>query len=65
MSASGFQKVAVRFTAPFPEEYEAADGSRPRPIGRTASRPSSIENVGKLNDLLFTYLDYAAIGERL
>jgi hypothetical protein len=23
------------------------------------------ENVGKLNDLLFTYLDYAAIGERL
>jgi hypothetical protein len=23
------------------------------------------ENVKKLNDLLFTYLDYAAIGQRL
>ena len=23
------------------------------------------ENMGKLNDLLFTHMDYAAIGERL
>jgi O-antigen chain-terminating methyltransferase len=64
VSASGFQKVMVRYTAPFPEQ------SKLQTVPASLDRPESLEvvfneNVGKLNDLLFTYLDYAAIGERL
>lgn len=64
VSASGFQRVTVRFSAPFPDETKLQRVPAP------AERPESLEavfndNVGKLNDLLFTYLDYAAIGERL
>ena len=64
VSASGFQKVTVRYTAPFPEQ------SKLQTVAASLDRPESIEvvfneNVGKLNDLLFTYLDYAAVGERL
>ena len=64
VSASGFQKVSVRYTAPFPEQ------SKLQTVPASLDRPESVEvvfneNVGKLNDLLFTYLDYAAIGERL
>ena len=64
VSATGFQKVSVRFTAPFPEQ------SKLQTVAASADMPESVEvvfneNVNKLNDLLFTYLDYAAIGERL
>ena len=64
VSATGFQKVSVRFTAPFPEQ------SKLQTVAASADKPESVEvvfneNVNKLNDLLFTYLDYAAIGERL
>ena len=64
VGASGFQKVTVRYTAPFPEQ------SKLQTLPASLDRPESVEavfneNVGKLNDLLFTYLDYAAIGERL
>ena len=64
VSASGFQKVTVRFTAPFPEQ------SKLQTVPASLDRSESVEavfndNVGKLNALLFTYLDYAAIGERL
>lgn len=64
VSASGFQKVTVRYAAPFPEQ------SKLQTVPASPERPESVEvvfneNVGKLNDLLFTYLDYAAIGERL
>jgi O-antigen chain-terminating methyltransferase len=64
VNASGFQKVAVRFSAPYPEETKLqkvpADPGRPDGVQAVFN-----ENVTKLNDLLFTYLDYAAIGERL
>jgi SAM-dependent methyltransferase len=64
VNATGFQKVSVRFTAPFPEQ------SKLQTVAASVDKPESVEvvfneNVGKLNDLLFTYLDYAAIGERL
>ena len=64
VSASGFQRVTVRFSAPFPEETKL------QAVPASPDRPETLEavfneNVGKLNDLLFTYLDYAAIGERL
>jgi SAM-dependent methyltransferase len=64
VSASGFQKVSIRFSAPYPE------ATKLQMVPAASDRPESVEavfneNVGKLNDLLFTYLDYAAIGERL
>jgi O-antigen chain-terminating methyltransferase len=64
VNASGFQKVTVRFAAP------VSDETKLRTVPSSSDRPESVEavfneNVGKLNDLLFTYLDYAAIGERV
>jgi SAM-dependent methyltransferase len=75
MVASGFQRVEIRYSAPVsdetrlqpiavPPERPAAGGTEP------ADRISEMgevfnENVRRLNSLLFTYLDYAAIGERL
>jgi O-antigen chain-terminating methyltransferase len=63
VSASGFQKVVVRYSAPFPDE----DKLQPLPTDSTTPRDKEVfnENVQKLNELLFTYLDYAAVGERL
>jgi O-antigen chain-terminating methyltransferase len=63
VNASGFQKVSVRFAAPFPEETKL------QTVSASPDRPEGVEavfneNVVKLNELLFTYLDYAAIGER-
>jgi O-antigen chain-terminating methyltransferase len=64
ISASGFQKVTVRYSAPFPDE------SKLQPLSARRDESAGVEavfneNVEKLNSLLFTYLDYAAIGERL
>jgi SAM-dependent methyltransferase len=72
--ASGFQRVELRYLAPFPEE------SKLQPVPKSGRRLESgemaagelsqevaeilNENVTRLNRLLFTYLDYAAIGER-
>ena len=63
VGASGFQKVTVRFSAPFPNE----DKLQPLPMKSGSGQEVEVfnENVRKLNALLFTYLDYAAIGERL
>ena len=70
--ASGFQRVEIRYSAPFPDE------SKLQPIPTSSQHPASEEsvaadasaavfndNVRKLNGLLFTDLDYAAVGERL
>ena len=61
--ASGFQRVDLRYRAPYPEHDKL------QPI---AGGPPSLEdwaetlnaNVEKINRLLFTWLDYAAIGRR-
>jgi SAM-dependent methyltransferase len=59
LTASGFQRVNVRYEAPYPAHEKlqpiAADG----PLAEIFNA-----NVEKLNGLMFTYLDYAAIGER-
>ena len=73
--ASGFQKVDIRYSAPFPDE------SKLQPIpasildsmsGETATTHAVREaagivneNMTRLNALLFTYLDYSVIGARL
>jgi len=63
VGASGFQKVAVRFSAPYPDEDKLQPLSAKSETGKDVEAFN--ENVRKLNALLFTYLDYAAIGERL
>ena len=64
--ATGFQRVEIRYRAPYPETDKLqtlAYGS-----GALTSLDDMIEtlnaNVEKINRLLFTYLDYAAIGWR-
>jgi len=64
--ATGFQRVEIRYQAPYPEADKLqtlAHGS-----GAPTSLDDMIEtlnaNVEKINRLLFTYLDYAAIGVR-
>jgi SAM-dependent methyltransferase len=60
VSASGFQKVTVQFRVPYPEHEKL----QPVPGGDEASRTINA-NVERLNALLFTYMDYAVVGERL
>jgi 2-polyprenyl-3-methyl-5-hydroxy-6-metoxy-1,4-benzoquinol methylase len=65
--ASGFQNVTVRYSAPYPNESKLQ-----RVAAEEAESPAQAamatvvnDNVTKLNSLLFTHLDYAAIGERM
>lgn len=71
--ASGFQRVETRYLTPYPEQSKLQPIVVP-PDGPGASNQLRLlpdlaatfnENVTKLNRLLFTYLDYAVIGERL
>ena len=70
--ASGFQRTTVRYSAPYPEHAKlkhVALASRSVPTLRSSGLTSAVAvvnaNVDKLNRLLFTHMDYAAIGERL
>lgn len=60
--ATGFQQVEIRYRAPYPEHQKL------QPIARHASLGDRVDilnaNVEKLNRLLFTWLDYAAIARR-
>ena len=60
--ATGFQRIEIRYRVPYPEHEKL------QPIPANAVLADSVEtlnaNVGKLNRLLFTCLDYAAIGYR-
>ncbi len=72
LQASGFQSVDIRYRAPYPEAARLQPIAVPAP----AADPSAGEwtlldfaetfnaNVAKLNALLFTYLDYVAVGTR-
>jgi 2-polyprenyl-3-methyl-5-hydroxy-6-metoxy-1,4-benzoquinol methylase len=60
--ATGFQRIEIRYRAPYPEHEKL------QPIPSNATLADSVEtlnaNVEKINRLLFTCLDYAAIGYR-
>jgi SAM-dependent methyltransferase len=60
--ASGFNQIDIRYRAPYPEHEKL------QPIATGAIAADAIEtlnaNVKKLNQLLFTYLDYAAVARR-
>ncbi|HEV8319784.1 MAG TPA: hypothetical protein VGQ10_20385, partial [Vicinamibacterales bacterium] len=68
--ATGFQEIDIRYRAPYPEHEKLQPVSAPREAGVPGS--SAIAdwadtlnaNVEKINRLLFTWLDYAAIGRR-
>jgi SAM-dependent methyltransferase len=64
--ATGFQHVEVRYRAPYPESEKlqklAAAGGQQAAVADLVETLNA--NVEKINRLLFTYLDYAAIGIR-
>lgn len=59
LQASGFQQVRIDYRAPYPEgeKLKTVEGDSPLHEALNA-------NARLLNGLMFTYLDYAAIGER-
>ena len=60
--ATGFQRIDIRYRVPYPEHEKL------QPIAANATLADSVEtlnaNVEKINRLLFSYLDYAAVGYR-
>lgn len=60
LQASGFGGVEIRYQAPYPEHQKLQ--RVPPALGDAAETLNA--NVDKLNSLLFTYLDYAAIARR-
>jgi O-antigen chain-terminating methyltransferase len=67
LTASGFQRVEIRYRSAFPQREKL----QPIALGPGASPPALAAvdtinaNVERLNGLLFTYLDYAAVATRL
>jgi 2-polyprenyl-3-methyl-5-hydroxy-6-metoxy-1,4-benzoquinol methylase len=61
LQASGFGGVEIRYQAPYPEHDKLQRVAAPA-LGDAAVTLNA--NVDKLNALLFTYLDYAAIARR-
>ena len=59
--ATGFQRVEIQYRAPYPE-HEKLQRVVASALGDAAETLNA--NVDKLNGLLFTYLDYAAVGRR-
>ena len=60
--AAGFQQTEVRYRAPYPEHEKLQPIAAAGPLADTADTLNA--NVEKLNRLLFTNLDYAAIARR-
>jgi SAM-dependent methyltransferase len=60
--ASGFHHIDIRYRVPYPEHEKL------QPIAASGALGDSVEtinaNVNKLNRLLFTHLDYAAVARR-
>jgi SAM-dependent methyltransferase len=67
--ASGFQRVEIRYREPYPERNKlqpvsTAALAKVAP-GLSEAGETFNENVAKLNALMFTFLDYAAVGEKI
>ena len=62
LTASGFQHVDIRYRVPYPE-HEKLQPIAPQPsLGDVVDTLNA--NVERINRLLFTWLDYAAVGRR-
>jgi SAM-dependent methyltransferase len=73
LRANGFERVSLRYSAPVPEqvkmkpiELTAEVTASPEPSARALVETARVVNANAtiLNSLLFTHLDYAAIGYR-
>ena len=74
LRASGFERVEIRYTAPVPDHMKMATIDLPASV-IAAGDPTSTAlvhvahtvnaNAVILNNLLFTHLDYAAVGYRM
>jgi SAM-dependent methyltransferase/exonuclease VII small subunit len=60
--ASGFQQIEIRYRAPYPEHEKLQALPASTAIGDAVDTLNA--NVEKINRLLFTHLDYAAVGRR-
>ena len=60
--AAGFQHVEIRYRAPYPEHDKLQPVPAHATLGDWADTLNA--NVERINRLLFTWLDYAAIGRR-
>ena len=66
--ASGFQRVEVRWLSPYPIDAKLQHIELPpdsRTGGMAALAQAFNENVDKANAVMFSYLDYAVVGERI
>lgn len=65
---SGFQRVELRLLSPYPSDAKLQHAQLPPEagaIGMTNLVDAFNENVDKANAVMFSYLDYAIVGERL
>ena len=60
--ATGFQQVDIRYRAPYPEHDKLQRLAPHASLGDAVDTLNA--NVERINRLLFTWLDYAAIGRR-
>jgi SAM-dependent methyltransferase len=65
LTASGFQSVRAEYRSPYPEAEKLHRVARFEEGGLADLADTVNSNVDRLNALLFTHLDYAAIGQRL
>jgi len=66
--ASGFQRVDVRLLSPYPVDARLQPVQLPSEaltVGMVSLAQTFNENVEKLNAVMYSYLDYAVVGERL
>jgi SAM-dependent methyltransferase len=59
VTASGFKDVSVRYSTPYPEAHKLVKVEGGGPIERALN-----VNAERLNQLLFTYMDFAVVGTR-
>src|SRR5262245_21854754 len=70
LTAAGFQQIDIRYRAPYPEHeklqplWMPGEAGAPGAAGIADWVDTLNANVEKINRLLFTWLDYAAIGRR-
>jgi SAM-dependent methyltransferase len=60
--ATGFQRVDIRYRSPYPEHEKLLPLAPHAALGDAVATLNA--NVERINGLLFTWLDYAAIGRR-
>jgi O-antigen chain-terminating methyltransferase len=67
LTASGFQQAEIRFRAPYPphEKLQPVVVAPDAPATMRDAAETLNANAERLNRLLFTYLDYAAVAIRL